>query len=436
MEKPKIFQTVVIGVFMALLIIGFLGFSGKIPFPGGSNDVNYGTVTIWGSIPANIMQAVISEKLGNQKNITIKYVEKKKATFASDFVEALASGNGPDLFLLSQDEIVRNTDKVALVPYTTITERDFKDTFIEEGEMFLRPEGIVAIPFTIDPMVMYWNRDIFTNASLVSPPSRWSEFYGLVPQIVTRNSAGDITRSFVSFGEYQNVSHAKEILSTFIMQAGNSIVTSKNGFLTADIETDANSQNGAARAVGFFTEFARPDKDSYSWNRSLPYSRSMFDAGDLALYFGYASEYGDIKQKNPHLNFDITVMPQADQAMKKLTFGRMQGIAMVKFSKNLPGAMHATLLLSGRDVVGAVASMSGLPPVRRDLLSVRPTDAVFSVLYDSALIAHAWQDPSPRDTDQIFRGMIDDISSGRLKVSQALSVLQNSLGKLLVQYRQ
>ncbi len=432
MEKSKIFQISVLVAFAALLIVGFLGFSGKIPFPGGKDEVNYGEVTLWGTIPSSIMQRTISDKLGNNKSITIKYVEKNRATFARDFIEALASGTGPDLFMLSQDEILRSLDKVALIPYTTVPERVFKDTFIEEGEMFLRTEGIVAIPFTIDPMIMYWNRDIFTNASIVAPPTKWSEFYGLAPKVIVRDRGGDITQSLVSFGEYQNVLHAKDILSTLIMQTGASIVQNKNGILT----TDLGAQGGVALAVGFFTEFSRPDKDSYSWNRSLPYSRSMFDAGDLALYFGYASEYGSIKQKNPHLNFDIATMPQADKSLKRVTFGRMQGIALAKSSKNMFGAMQAALLLSSSDIVGSVAQMSGLPPVRRNLLAARPTDAVFSILYDSAIISRAWQDPSPTDTDELFEEMINDINSGSLKISQAISILQSSLGGLLVPYRQ
>ncbi len=435
MEKLKIFQIVVLGIFVVLLIVGFLGFSGKIPFPGGKEDINYGEVTFWGTIPRSVMNTIISDKLGNKKNITIKYVEKNKATFARDFIEALARGTGPDIFMLSQDEILRSQDTIALIPYEAVSERVFKDTFIEEGEMFLRPEGIVALPFTIDPLVMYWNRDIFTNASIVVPPTRWSEFYALSPRLVIRDNSGKITQSFVSFGEYQNVLLAKEILSTLFMQTGASIVQNKNGVLAVDISVSSSVQSGATRAVGFFTEFARSDKDAYSWNRSLPYSRSMFEAGDLALYFGYASEYGLIKQKNPHLNFDIAIMPQADQSLKRVTFGRMHGIAVVKSSKNMVGTMQAVLILTGSDIVGSVAKISGLPPVRRDLLTVRPTDAVFSVLYDSAIISRAWHDPSPADTDQLFEEMISNVNSGKLKTSEALSVLHSSLERLLRSYK-
>jgi len=281
--------------------------------------------------------------------------------------------------------------------------------------------------------VMYWNRDIFTSALLAAPPSLWSEFYALAPKITVREQSGNITRSFVSFGEYRNVSNVKELLSVLLMQAGSSIVQRKNDELKAAlvIQAPTNIENPVVTAVRFFTEFSKPNKDSYSWNRSLPQSRSMFEAGDLALYFGFASEYQSIKQKNPHLNFDVAMVPQVSPTATKLTFGRMYGVAIVRASKNQAGALHATTLLSGSSVIGGISALTNLPPVRRDLVSLRPTDPVSSVFYASALIARAWYDPSPVETNLIFMNMIESVNSGRSNMSEALSVAHNSLGNLL-----
>src|SRR3989344_1194635 len=439
MKQPKLFQIVVIGFFVILLILGFLAFSGKLPFlPTSKSDVNYGEVTLWGSVPKATMQTLITDNLRAEKSVSIKYVEKRAETFSSDFVEALASGNGPDMVILPQDELVKNLNKLSVIPYGTILERDFKNTFIEEGEMFLRPEGMVAMPFIIDPIVMYWNRDIFTSALLAAPPSLWSEFYSLAPKITVRDQSGNITRSFVSFGEYRNISNVKELLSILLMQAGSPVVESKNGALRASLVTQGPTdiENPVITAVRFFTEFSKSNKDSYSWNRSLPQSRSMFEAGDLALYFGYASEYQSIKQKNPHLNFDVAVVPQVSRTAKKLTFGRIYGVAIVAAGKNQAGALRATTLLSGSGVITGISELLNLPPVRRDLILVRPTDPASSVFYDSALISRAWYDPSPADTNLIFMNMIDSVNSGRSSMNEALAVAHSSLSKILQDYQQ
>lgn len=443
MKQPKLFQIVVIGVFVILTIFGFLAFSGKLTFlPTTKSKINYGEVTLWGSVPKATMQTLISDNFRAEKSITIKYVEKKAETFTRDFVEALASGVGPDMVILPQDELVNNLNKLNPIPYGTILERDFKNTFIEEGEMFLRPEGVVAMPLLVDPMVMYWNRDILSSALLAAPPSFWTEFYTLAPRITVRERSGNITKSFVSFGEYRNVSNIKELLSVLLMQAGSPVVSSTNSGFKPGLVTQgpADIENPVVTAIRFFTEFSKPNKDSYSWNRSLPQSRLMFEAGDLALYFGFASEYQSIKQKNPHLNFDVAMVPQVSSTANKITFGRMHGVAIVKASKNQAGALYATTLLSGSNVIKEISALTNLPPVRRDLIALRPTResgdspalvAARSVFYDSALIAHAWYDPSPAETNSIFMNMIESVNSGRSNMSEAILIAHNSLGNLL-----
>lgn len=435
MKEQSIFQIVVLAVFVVLFILGFLGFSDKIPLPKGKGDVNYGEITFWGTLPAQTMNGVIEGKLRNDKSIAITYVQKDKATISRELVEALARGEGPDIFMLSEDEILKNLDKVTLIPYETYSERAFKDAFIEEGELYLSSHGIAALPFIVDPLIMYWNRDIFTSAGIVTPPQRWSQFYAMTPKIVKKDENKNITRSFVSFGEYQNVSHAKDILSTLIMQAGNAIILRKDGTLSADIFMNSGSQTPSASAVSFYTEFSRQEKDSYSWNRSLPVSRSMFEAGDLAVYFGFASEYRGIRERNPHLNFDVGVIPQADQTATKVTFAHMQAIAIPKAAKNPNGALYGAFILTTPEVIGSVVVATGLPPVRRDLLSIRQSDAVYSVFYESAVISRAWLDPSRDDTNVLFQRMINDVGTGQRKISEALTILQNSMTKLLINYQ-
>jgi hypothetical protein len=109
----------------------------------------------------------------------------------------------------------------------------------------------------------------------------------------------------------------------------------------------------------------------------------------------------------------------------------MDGLAMVKSSKNQNGALYAALLLTRADVQQMLADKLKLPPVRRDLVSVRPNDVVSVAFYDSAIIARGWRDPSPKETDQIFRTMVESIGSGRAQIIEALMLAQGGIDKLL-----
>jgi len=159
----------------------------------------------------------------------------------------------------------------------------------------------------------------------------------------------------------------------------------------------------------------------------------MFIAGNLAVYFGYAGEFSEIKRKNPHLNFDVTSVPQARDSIRKMTFGKMDGLAILKSSKNIPAAFKAAVLLSDAKFIHVLSNELNLPPVRRDLLAKKPSDASgsLSLFYNSAIISRGWLDPSPDETEIIFQNMVERIVSMEAKISMAVSLANGEMEKLL-----
>lgn len=442
MKEKKGFQTALLGIFGFFIFAGVLAFAGLLPgfsSKPGNENLFLGNVVIWGTVPQETLAQVVEEFNNvNKETVTIAYIEKSKGTFESELVEALAEGTGPDVILLPHDLIMRQRNKIYPVPYEVLPERTFKDRFIEEGELYLGSMGAYAVPFIADPIVMYWNRDIFSSALVSSPPQYWDELYGLSKTITKIDSNANIKQSLVSFGEFDNIANAKDILSMLMMQAGSPIVAiDQNGIFQSMLSKNLENETAtppAQEAFRFYTEFSNPTKTSYSWNRSLPYSRDMFATGDLALYFGYASEFESLQKKNPHLNFDVTLVPQARNESRKLTFGKMQGLAMLKSSKVLSAALTAVTILSGAETVSAVAAALNLPPVRRDLLAQKPQGSYLSVFYDSALLSRGWLDPSPSETNAIWGEIVQDITSGRRKLSTAVENGDVQMAKLLKPY--
>src|SRR3989344_4917982 len=115
--------------------------------------------------------------LNRQNDITINYIERQDESIEREFTEALAQGGGPDLIILSQDQFWQSKTKLIPIPYQSISERDFKEVFIEEGEIFLQTDGIYGLPFMVDPMVLYYNRDLLSSAGLAKPMAYWDEIY-------------------------------------------------------------------------------------------------------------------------------------------------------------------------------------------------------------------------------------------------------------------
>ncbi len=422
MHKLSTFQIAVIGVFIFFTLLAVGVFSGIIPFFSNAPEGVGGEAVLWGTLPAEHFRDPLEEmNRTNEGLFKVVYVEKDARTFDDDLVEALASGRGPDMILLPQELIVRHADKAYPLPYENMSVRSFRDTFVEEGELYLVPEGILGLPFSVDPLVMYWNRDMFSSAGISVPPATWDEFFTLVPMLTKIDNARNVLRSGVSFGEFSNVEHAKEILALLILQAGNPITEkTDSGYMSVLAENRGMSTNPAQSALRFYTEFSNPAKTTYSWNRSLPSSKDVFIAGDLAMYFGFASELDDIEKKSPHLNFDIAPVPQAKDAIARMTYGNMQAITVLKSSKNPTTTFYAASFMTSPEFNFVFSTISALPPPRRDLLRNIPPSAFGKIFYNGALTARGWFDPSPEETTAVFKTMVENTVSGKERISDAV----------------
>lgn len=423
------FQIIVIAVFAFFAVFGVFLFA---TFRGGSDNQQI-SVTMWGTMPeVDFLTWYNQTPTSKNQNITLSYVYKRSENFDQDFVEALADGRGPDIVFLPHEKILEHRNRIYPVPYSTLSERNFRDIFIEGTEIFLGADGAYALPLIVDPLVMYWNRDTFRNAGVAQVPSYWDEFPSLVLRLVERDALKNITQSAVALGEYSNVYRARDILSALLMQAGTPITQSgslgvqsvlNNSFNFATMPADA--------ALTFYTQFANPAKDIYSWNRSFSNSLNTFASGDLAILFGRASDLFAIQARNPNLNFDVAPLPQPREAMNKMTYGYMEGLALVKQSRDLGGSFRIIQELTGADSIKALSDTLKLPPVRRDVLVNRPGDAYLTVFYDSALISRAWLSPYPGATDSIFGSMVDSITSGRLRMGEAIRAAHDALNRAL-----
>lgn len=425
----KNLQIIISVAFALFIIIGVFVFAGIIPSPKAEKEkATSGKVLIWGTADRDIMDELIHQNIPSKySNLSVKYSQHSPDTFANDLVEALASGAGPDLVLLPQDLIVRFAGKIAPFTPTMYPERTFRDLFIEEGELFISPKvGILALPFTIDPMVMYWNRNMFSSNNVARPPEYWDEFLTLAPILSKRNDANDILKSAIAFGEFRNVTHAKDILALLIIQTGNPISVLGDGIVLPTFDgIPSRNIPPADEAIRFYTDFSDPEKPIYSWNRSLPESKTAFLSQDLAVYFGYASELSDIQAKNPNLNFDVSRIPQVRDLPFKNTYGKMTGVAVMKTSTNKPAAFFVASLLTTAEFNKAVSRVFHLPLVQRPLLAQAPADPFMKVFYDSALISKGWLDMNPEKTYVVFQTVIDFVIAGKVRVRDAVTRAQS-----------
>lgn len=424
------FQIILIVIFILGAVFGVLVFSGKVPIGGNSNGP-VSTVVLWGTASATDMIPIISNFNTANKTFTVKYVQKSSDTLDKDLLEALASGVGPDLFFLPDNLVYSYRNKITPIPYTSYPLAAFKGAFLNAGDVFLSSKGIIAFPVTLDPLVMYYNRNMLDAAGIVYPPAYWSDLLVDVPLLNQKDDAKKISKSAVALGQFSNVTHAKEILSALFMQTNNNIVGEQDGSFISILNKD-NIKNHPESVLGFYTNFADPLQALYSWNKSLPDSIDSFTREDLAFYFGFGSELSSMIKRNPNQNFLVASFPQVKGASFKSTFARTTGIAISSFSKNFVAAFTAASLMSTGSFAKDYATATGTIPVRRDLIaSAKPSDAYTPAFYTSALYARSWLDPKPSATSDIFRKMVDNVLSNAMTTTESIEDADLKLDALL-----
>lgn len=426
------FQIIVLGVCAALVLIGVSVFAS---FGGLGSGSSVGRVDIWGTLETTVMDQLLTTlRAGDNSFENVSYSRKETTTFKTELINAMAVGTAPDLILLVYDELYDLEDKLLIIPYGMVSQSSFLNSYIDEGQLFLTEGGALALPFLVDPMVMYWNRDLFSSAGIAVPPQFWNDFLTLAPKITSLDAGANITKSAVALGQWQNVAHAKEILSTLFMQAGDRIVMrGSDGRLDSVLGTTPTNapSNPSESALRFYTEFTNPSKTTYSWNRTLPVSTTAFTSGDVATYFGFASELPGLAARNPNLRFAVAKVPQVEGSSSRLTYGRLTGLAIPRTSRNPNGAAQIAQKLTSSQSISTLTMLTGLPPVRRDVKINTADNAAMSVFVDSALIARAWVDPAPEETDVIFRTMIESVISGRNDSGSAIGEAARALKQLL-----
>lgn len=431
--KISLFQGILIGVFGLGAIIGLFVFA-TYTSNGGSDDI--GSVVIWGVLPEDDIQAVLTTVMQSNTGFkSVSYVQKNPATLSSELASAIATGASPDVVLASQEDLRALAKFINPISFGTLSISTFTNTFVDGAGVFSAPGGYWGIPFLVDPLVLFYNRSILSSSGIAKPPATWEALTGLVPNVAILTPTRQITRGLIALGTYNNINNARGILSSLFLQTGTPVsVYSANGLLSANLGSVADSGVPAGQAVlGFYTQFADPSKVSYTWNASLSNSRQMFLVGDLALYLGYVSEARYLRSANPNLNFNVALLPQLATTNVKNAYGLIYSFMIPRGAKNGAGAYQVAAILSNSSEQSVAASATGLAPANLNVLATAPIDPIATIAYSEALYTRGWLSPAQWDTDAVFSGMINNVTSGRMTLEAALGGAERALSALLQQ---
>ena len=417
------FQIIVLAVFILAIIGGAASFA---LYKGTTNTQSLPDITVWGTFPASIFDKYVSE-LNNSRESSLKitYVQQRPEDFSSNFVNALALGQGPDAVLLPTEMLLPQINKLAIIPYTALSKNTYFNSYIDQARIYLTDDGILALPFTVDPLVMYWNRDIFNSAGIAQFPTYWDEFVGttlkpgIVQKLTSKDSNGNIRRSALAMGEFSNMTNPREVLGSLLLQLGNP-VTARDSQNVIVSTIDPYYSANPVSAFKFFSQFSDPTNPNYSWNRGMPNDKTAFLSGMLATYISYASDLTDIKNKNVNLNFDVASLPQLRTGGTKAGYARMYGFSLVRSSPKLDASYQVLSVLTEANNIQKLSQAMYAPSIRRDVIASGSNDPYITIFNNSALVSKTWLDIDTTQSKQIFANLIQTITSGKNSIEQAV----------------
>ena len=432
---------VIVFIIIGVLVIAALGiFTGAIPISRTSDENGIaGQISVW--LPENRAYAekIISEdfRQANEK-INVSFKKIPDGIYEREILEALAANNAPDVWLLSHELVFKHQNKISPIPFSQITKRTYLDTFIDAADIYLKPDNekdaghIIGLPLSIDPLVLYWNKDLFSGAGISQPPKTWDEFLDFSQKLTQADLAGNINQSGAALGEFNNIRRAKDIISLLILQTGNPIVEKEERKAVLNEKFGA-PLNPAASAIRFFNEFSDSKKASYGWNLTLTEAQNAFASQKLGMYFGFASEYEKIARQNPHLNFDVVEAPQIKGGRIKATYGQMDALVLSKEAANSQAAWQLVIYLTSYDVQKKIQDEIGRPSVRRDVLAQPGPQIQSATFNNSAVKTRLWLDPDAEKTYEIFKNMAESVKTGKINPEEASRKAKDRLQGLLEQ---
>lgn len=290
----KLFALIPVALLILVAVVAIIKSPRTSEVPDNSN-----TITWWGlQYDADVVAPLIKEYMDAHPGIDIKYEKQSLKDYRERVSNALARGNGPDIFTMHNTWVPMFKNELDTLPSTVMSSDDFTKTFFPVATADLSSgSGMYAVPLEYDGLGMYVNLDMLARYKLDAPLT-WDDFKKVARSMTARDKVNNVQQSGAAFGNTKNVDHWPEILAMLMLQDG--------------VRLSNFSDPLVIDVVLFYNGFGS-DPTTRTWDPTLPPSTYTFADGRVGMYFAPGYRINQIKAQNPALNFKIYPVPQIPQ---------------------------------------------------------------------------------------------------------------------------
>lgn len=410
------------------------------------------TLKVWGVVDdVDVYQDLLTAYRASHPNVQVEYRRFRLEEYKDQLLNALAEDRGPDVFLIHNTWTSEYLTKIVPMPPTTRTAYrvvsgglkkeltwemrteptiamvDFKNQYADVVQHDLLrtidvstdtskkvfQEKIMGVPVGVDTMALYYNKDLLNAAGIPTPPENWAQFSDQVKRLTKLDTQGNVTQSAAGIGTAANVERSTDLLALLMIQNGQTM-TDDAGYPTFhQIPAALDRDNPPSfQALEFYTDFANPNKDVYTWNDTMPNSLEAFVSGRAAFFFGYAYQYDLIRSRAPKLNLGLAKIPQIEGNPQK-NFANYWYWVVAKKSTNQDLAWNFLMQLTQPDLLQKVLDKAKRPSARKSLLTAQLQDERVGVFASQVLTATSWyRGKDSAAMERAFREMITAVLGG------------------------
>lgn len=430
----KGFPKAIIFVGLGVILLGLLAFIlpkllGRMGKGGEAN------LTWWGLWEDDsVVTPLIAEYQQANPNVKIQYVKQSQQDYRERLTNALAKGEGPDIFRFHNSWAPMLKNELDFVPASAMSAGDFAQTFYPVASSDLTSgTGLVGIPLGYDALTLFINDDIFSQAGK-TPPTTWDELRQTALSLTVKDEQGTITQAGAALGRTENVDHWQEILGLMMLQNGVDL-SNPTGKLAED-------------ALTFYTVFSSVDG---VWDATLPSSTTAFAAGKVAMYFGPSWRAFEIRQQNPNLKFKTVPVPQLPKSNPNepdVTYATYWVEGVWARSPAKEEAWKFLKFISSKESLqkmyenASKTRLFGEPYPRTDMANLLTQDPIVGSIVTQAPDAQSWYlaartfDGATGINSQIgkyFEDAVNAVNTG-IPAAKALETVASGVAQVLSQY--
>lgn len=441
---PRIYTTLLV-VAVALLTVG-LGCKG--PNAAEQAAIRPVTINYWTVFDdVSSLRAMAQEYQQLRPYVRINIRSVRYEEFDDLFVNALADDVAPDIVsmhnrwlrkyqprLASMPGSVRVANvqvKGKYAPETVVTfqtnslpSRNFvRSNYVEtiNEDMYIG-NNAYGLPLAIDTIALYYNKELLDRAGIAVAPQTWEELMEAIQATTRFGSDGRLVQTGIALGTAENIPNAPDIFSLLLMQKGVDVM--KDGRITfANNLRELGTSHPVLETLRFYTDFAREDKEVYTWNNTFGDALDEFVTGRSAFYLGFSFDESRIRSRAPQMNLAVIPVPQLNPA-RPVNVASYWFQSVVQKSENQDVAWDFIRYIASPENIQRYVEKTGQPSPLRAQLQEQAKDPILGPFANAALTAKNWYHGS--EVEVANQAMRDLIEGYRAPVPERISELQRN----------